>query len=163
MISDRSVLSQPCQTPGVLTSVALTTEESSPGSNWQADTLQVKGSVTVAVTHQQVSCPLTYLHKYQHKCEGWKMCQKLSRTKQKIYTIYYLTWQTFSFKDVAPIFPFTSTWEERLSFKPADCTFRDEERAVVTHAHGLQILSSLMDEQILFSWTIPHAHLKFGS
>lgn len=65
------------------------------------------------------------------------MCQKLSHTKQKYiyFLIDYLTWQTFSFKDAAPIFPFTSTWEETLSFKPTDSTYRDEDRAVVTHAH----------------------------
>lgn len=67
MISDR-LLSAQSRTQSVPTSVAFTTEEFSLGSRWKANTLRVKGSVTVAFTHQQVSCPLTHLHKHTRKC-----------------------------------------------------------------------------------------------
>ncbi len=66
MTSNR-LLSAQCQTRGEPTSVAFMTEELSLGRCGQVNTLRVKGSVTVAITHQQVSCPLTHLHKHRSK------------------------------------------------------------------------------------------------
>lgn len=50
------------------------------------------------------------------------MCHKPSR-KSRLSDRLPLTWQTLSFKDAAPILPFTSTCEDRLSFQPAGSTY----------------------------------------
>lgn len=93
---------------------------------------------------------------YTQIIQSKKHANDLHGTNKKIKQ--NLTWQTFSFKDVAPIFPFTSTWEERLSFKATGSTYRDEEKDIITQPHLWRkcnrVFFSWIDNQSLISWTI---------
>lgn len=59
----------------------------------------------------------------------------LRRHRNWFFLVDDLTWQTFSLRDVAPNFDFTSKWKEKSSLRPTGFTYRVEKGDTVTLAH----------------------------